>query len=313
MNVKRPDFQRYVEKNKVNDIICYQLEFYKTYQYFNFAVGGPLNLHHFNGEYYLVDGQHRFSAIERLYFEHSHTPEFQVLIVDVSSEKQLRENYDMINKNTPLPDFSDFTEIDKKVPEKVAGMFQDLFATIWSKNSRARKPHMFFNYFQESLAYICQEAKITDAGNLFKIVSDYNKILSKWEPNSFKKCSDKQYLKCKATRMYLGLMDYEHQEPYGYLWAKKIKNDAWDRCFGAEQGTATCPCCQSTVIDAKNHDAGHIISEKNGGMVTVDNIVPICRGCNLSMGTINMPDYMKRHQPGNPQDFMNISTLIHTD
>jgi uncharacterized protein YpbB len=91
MNVKRPDFQRYVEKNKVNDIICYQLEFYKTYQYFNFAVGGPLNLHHFNGEYYLVDGQHRFSAIERLYFEHSHTPEFQVLIVDVSSEKQLRE------------------------------------------------------------------------------------------------------------------------------------------------------------------------------------------------------------------------------
>lgn len=66
------------------------------------------------------------------------------------------------------------------------------------------------------------------------------------------------------------------------------------------------------IID-KNHDAGHIISEKNGGMVTVDNIVPICRGCNLSMGTINMPAYMKRHQPGNPQDFMNISTLIHTD
>ena len=142
MKVKRPKFQRIVNKIKVDDIICYQLDFYKNHQYFNFAAGGPINFHHFNGNYYLVDGQHRLSAIERLYLEHSHLVQFQVLIVDVSSEKQLRENYDMINKNTPLPDFSDFTKIDKKVPEEVAVMFQDGFATIWSKNSRARKPHM---------------------------------------------------------------------------------------------------------------------------------------------------------------------------
>lgn len=191
---------------------------------------------------------------------------------------------------------------------------------------------MFFSYFQESLAYICQEAKITDAKELFNVVQGHNKVLSKWEPTSFKKCSEKQYLKCKATGIFLGLMEYHHQEPYGYLWArniveqltgksigktavrrkkaipKKIKNEAWDRCFGAEKGTATCPCCQSAVIDAKNHDAGHIVAEKNGGLVTVDNIVPICRGCNLSMGTHNLADYMERHYPGNSRDFLSCNS-----
>ena len=44
----------------------------------------------------------------------------------------------MINKNTPLPDFSLFENIDKKIPEQVALQFMSEYPTIWSKTSRAR-------------------------------------------------------------------------------------------------------------------------------------------------------------------------------
>ena len=37
---------------------------------------------------------------------------------------------------------------------------------------------------------------------------------------------------------------------------------------------------------------GHYISEANGGEVKLDNLRPICKGCNLSMGTTNMEDFM---------------------
>jgi 5-methylcytosine-specific restriction endonuclease McrA len=58
-------------------------------------------------------------------------------------------------------------------------------------------------------------------------------------------------------------------------------------------------------IDSKNFDAGHIISEYNGGEMNVDNIVPICRSCNSSMGKKNMNEYIQTHHPECFKNFMN--------
>ncbi len=48
-------------------------------------------------------------------------------------------------------------------------------------------------------------------------------------------------------------------------------------------------------ISVKNFDCGHIISEKNGGIVSLDNLKPICRLCNSSMSTNNMDDFIKKY------------------
>ena len=44
-------------------------------------------------------------------------------------------------------------------------------------------------------------------------------------------------------------------------------------------------------------ECGHIISEANGGNLDTDNLKPICSGCNKSMGSKNMDDYMKEFYP----------------
>jgi len=73
-----------------------------------------------------------------------------------------------------------------------------------------------------------------------------------------------------------------------------VKNTLWSQHFpNVLEGK--CKCCQTEVISRNNFDCGHIISEKEGGKIHLDNLKPICRSCNSSMGTQNMTDYMIKY------------------
>lgn len=80
---------------------------------------------------------------------------------------------------------------------------------------------------------------------------------------------------------------------------KKIKNDSWDKYIGKEKGIHECLCCFRTIIQQSDFVAGHIISEKNGGLINLYNIIPICRGCNSSMSYMNMDVYIKKYETHN--------------
>jgi hypothetical protein len=56
-----------------------------------------------------------------------------------------------------------------------------------------------------------------------------------------------------------------------------------------------CTCCNTIPIYLSNFDCVHIISEKNGGKITMDNLKPICRTCNSSMNIKNMNEFMEEY------------------
>ena len=332
LQILKPEIQRIIDNNKVYDIVNLQLDFFKKHNYFNFSASSPLNLHHYKDQYWLLDGQHRLAAMETLYANHGHNIETYVLIVKVDTYEELKFNYEMINKNTPLPDFSLFENIDKKIPETVALHFQLMYPKIWAKNTKARRPHIFFNYFQETLAYICDQLNINDVNMLQELVTNYNDKLSKWEYNVFQdnyKVNECMYKIAKEQGFYLGLFSYQQSEEYGFQWAKKIveectgkiikstssyskkkkipkkvKNDSWDFHVGKNEANTKCICCRTTEINAKDFVAGHIISEYNGGQVVVENLLPICQQCNSSMGVTNMEEYITSHYPQNLKAFL---------
>lgn len=64
-----------------------------------------------------------------------------------------------------------------------------------------------------------------------------------------------------------------------------LKRRLWDKYFGEKNGIATCPCCKMTQISTFSFHCGHIVSERNGGLLVLDNLIPICQSCNSSMGT----------------------------
>ena len=55
--------------------------------------------------------------------------------------EQVKDNYQLINKNTPLPNFPE--NIDKNIPE-TGTCISKINITTWSKNTRARRPHIIF-------------------------------------------------------------------------------------------------------------------------------------------------------------------------
>ena len=77
---------------------------------------------------------------------------------------------------------------------------------------------------------------------------------------------------------------------------KKVKDDVWNTYIGEGIAKHKCLCCKMTTIDKAKFDCGHVVSEKNGGTLSIRNLRPVCNGCNLSMGSEDMIDYVKKHE-----------------
>jgi 5-methylcytosine-specific restriction endonuclease McrA len=67
-----------------------------------------------------------------------------------------------------------------------------------------------------------------------------------------------------------------------------MKRLVWNTYIGEEIGKIKCMCCKLSDITQLTFDCGHIISESTGGELSIDNLIPICHSCNLSMGSQNL-------------------------
>jgi hypothetical protein len=74
---------------------------------------------------------------------------------------------------------------------------------------------------------------------------------------------------------------------------QKIRQDLWKQYYG-ENYNALCLICKQQ-ISINVFEAGHIISSADGGGDNIDNLRPICRDCNRSMGTTNMDYYIEKY------------------
>jgi 5-methylcytosine-specific restriction endonuclease McrA len=76
---------------------------------------------------------------------------------------------------------------------------------------------------------------------------------------------------------------------------KTLKKMVWDKYVGAHIGQAKCMCCKHQDIRQIEFHCGHVIAESNKGKTILANLRPICAQCNLSMGSMNMAEFMKKY------------------
>ena len=74
-----------------------------------------------------------------------------------------------------------------------------------------------------------------------------------------------------------------------------LRNSIWNNFIGSETKTGNCFCCNTETISVANFECGHILSEKDGGLLTLENLRPICSLCNKSMGIQNMEIFMNKY------------------
>jgi 5-methylcytosine-specific restriction endonuclease McrA len=84
-----------------------------------------------------------------------------------------------------------------------------------------------------------------------------------------------------------------------------IKTIVWAKYIGSSIPEAKCYCCKHERIEIRSFECGHVIAEANGGELVVDNLRPICKGCNGGMGTMSMDEYAKK--------FFGWSVIVESD
>jgi hypothetical protein len=73
-----------------------------------------------------------------------------------------------------------------------------------------------------------------------------------------------------------------------------IKTLVWSKYIGSSVPEAKCYCCKHERVEIRSFECGHVIAEAKGGQLTLDNLRPICKGCNSSMGTMSMDEYAQK-------------------
>jgi 5-methylcytosine-specific restriction endonuclease McrA len=328
-----PNEQRIRDDDKVKEIVEVQDSYKKKYGHFNFL--NLINIHQCNNKYYLVDGQHRYTAMKRLYSNHGYNDlNIDIELTMVENMEELKYNYAMINKNTELPEFPD--DIDKNIPEKVAQFFFMEYPDIWTTKKRNIRPFLNKNNFQEAIGYLlskinknCKELnkELYDVEDLKSMILEKNERMSNWQVDIYIKNIRKikkwpEYLEiCNQHKFYLGMYSHMNEE-YCYDWVKDIvreytgenlkkapkkknkkkipknlKNQVWNVYNDKKKAIAKCYCCNIEELHITSWHCGHVVAEDNGGLLTVENLRPICSNCNLTMGTQNLYNFMEKYYP----------------
>lgn len=96
---------------------------------------------------------------------------------------------------------------------------------------------------------------------------------------------------------------------------KKIRMDVWNKWIGKQHGIYNCLLCETQEIQqgsSNGWDCSHVIPHCRGGKVTIDNLRPLCKGCNSSMGTMDMTMYCDSY-PGSLKRLSLESQPLHEE
>lgn len=130
--------------------------------------------------------------------------------------------------------------------------------------------------------------------------------LNELQKDEIQKIKDKYNSMKKEVKKKYKLLDKQNQKKTKRKTIpKSVKDKLWDDTFGASKGEAECYVC-NTIINSKKFDCGHIISVKNGGSDSLDNLKPICSTCNKSMGIENLEEFKSKYFQNTPSPTFNI-------
>ncbi len=75
---------------------------------------------------------------------------------------------------------------------------------------------------------------------------------------------------------------------------KGLREKVWFRYMG-NKTSGKCYCCRLVPIHITNYEVGHNKSVYSGGSNHINNLRPICRGCNRGMGTRSIEWYRNKY------------------
>ncbi len=298
IDINKPDYQRDKLEEHIEEIYKFQLDHYKkygTYLYF-----GCITIGAFNNQKYLLDGQHRLFSMEKIYNMNEFNDfNVDIEIIECNSMEEMQELFTIINKNIPVRDFL------KNFKKEIAVLLRDYLKTNYSNyislSQTPRAPNInleiFLDEFQKKYEKRLNKFK-TDAEFIewFEIEnSDHGDYLRSRKDEKIQSAIIKidaiEGRLRSSKKFYLGTYFLKNITSSVSNSLKKKLWSNWKLSINNTDEFVPCPCCECELITGYDFHAGHKISFKNRGSTSLDNLIPLCSSCNLSMGTMNYDEF----------------------
>ena len=310
--------QRDINQQHINELTESFLKSINETTYIKYGSSIPHIVLSNNGKKYIIDGQHRIQAYKKVCQEHQNAYETLVLYEQCKTENEIKEaflrsNTQWYQSNNTLNAMYNHEEKEEKIVTKqdewVKKLWNDKLKDyggtkgMISRSSRPRKPHINENDFLELLQSLEKNGIIFTSFNKLKDAYERANVnIRQQSQEEYTNNYSKIWKKCLKYNCFLGLIN---QEEYLKIMERlnekrkpvpgALKKECWRIKF-SNSSNGNCEVCLK-VIDALDFEAGHIISCYNGGEDTKENLVPVCKDCNRSMGTQNLYEYKKEHYP----------------
>jgi hypothetical protein len=93
---------------------------------------------------------------------------------------------------------------------------------------------------------------------------------------------------------------------------KAVKDATWKKYMGYKT-EGKCYCCKMETISVFSFEVGHNKAKSKGGSNDIENLRPICKGCNTSMGTQSIESFRAKHFASNNTKLPSASKNIPND
>jgi len=315
-----PDYQRQLDSEKIDELVeeinlnnGYLNNCTNPIQLASIEIGDNIWKH------YILDGQHRFIAINKVskilpnifqsFVLHKCSSEKEAIIVFEKLIKGQEKLY-LLSKEIFTQDFRDSKEF--KFREYLKKYYPEHFVTS-EKNKWVYTIDTFLKELKNrglfELTKCKNEIKMKDF--LFKrlikfsakndyqtMITNNSKLLYKKEIEILEKC---QFICLGLKRNnfidYIFTSKIKKIRP-NHSWKeakdvipKKLKNEVW-KIYYQEKTKKKCPITDcKKFISSNSFSTGHLISEQHGGKLNIDNLHPICISCNSKMGIKKWEDF----------------------
>lgn len=223
--------------------------------------------------------------------------------------------------------------------------YMKIWSKAKDENRGSRRPHMSYNHFQKAIMFLLDNLNDKYTVNQYiEFIKNRNNIIKNRNLENLNNVTLKMKEKATSWDFYLGLYTFDEKKSYGYIWTKEIfenlegvkpksfyvipddcdndenqvvkkykkkkipkslRDKCWNTYVGETHSQCYCICCGSNIIKMQQYECGHIISEKDGGKINIENLMPICSTCNKSMGAQNMEIYIEEYHPEQLESFQN--------
>jgi hypothetical protein len=325
-----PNIQRDLNIDNVGQIIHFQKKYFLEKSSFLFIGDLQVAIDIDTNILYLIDGQHRYSAIKELC---EMMPDYFISInfIKISSINSiyptLEDVFILLNKYTPIPryildcmetnnlhyreiidNFKHFVKkyyksylSNAKVPrcpnislDRMCDKIMDDSIIIFQYLSSGKELYDYMNFINKNIWVVKDtEKKGEKKGEMYSAYIQYHLTGNDDWTTSKELLTrfNEEYVASKITIEN----DTENIAKKNTPIPQKVRHDVWENFFGKDYNEHNCPICNLTLISIIKFEVGHIISVANGGDNNIENLKPICEKCNRSMGIKNMEEYKKKY------------------